>query len=74
MPKGFSSDKVQSAFNETEQAEQNLNEKVDELKSLFGEHGELKQKEANKNYGIAAGFGIPGLVGLGYVNEQAKNN
>lgn len=74
MPEGFSSDKVQSALNETHQAEQNLNNKVDELKSLFGEHGEQKQKEANKNYGIAAGVGIPGLIGLGYVNEKERNN
>lgn len=74
MPEGFSSDKVQSAFDDTKQADEKLQEKVNDLKNLFSEHGELKQKESNKNYGITAGFGIPGLVGLGYLNEKAENN
>jgi cell fate (sporulation/competence/biofilm development) regulator YlbF (YheA/YmcA/DUF963 family) len=74
MPNGFASDKVQSALNETQQAEQHLNEGVEDLKNHFGEHGELKQQESNKNMGIAAGFGIPSLIGLGYLQEKTKKD
>lgn len=73
MPDGFGTDKVQSAFDETQQAEEKLNEGVNDLNSLFKDHGEIKQKDSNKNLGIAAGVGIPGLIGLGYANEELKN-
>lgn len=65
---------VQQAMADAKSAEQQMNESVSNLQSAIQDRGSVHEGMAKKNIGIGAAVGLPGLVGLGYANESAKDN
>lgn len=72
MGEGKDSPKVQKAFKKVEEIDKDLSKDVQSLKNEFLSRSSSSQKLGEKNTVLAAGVGLPGLVGLSYAYEDAK--
>ena len=72
--KGKNPDALNKAIEDAREAEDNLTSNVTSLQEAFATKGVVEAQAARNTQLLSAGIGIPGLAGLSYANENAKDS
>ncbi|PGQ88208.1 hypothetical protein [Priestia megaterium] len=65
---------LEQASVEVQQAKDQMNQSISSLQEAMRQRDGVHEGIAKKNMGLAAGVGVPGLAGLSYINEEAKDD